>query len=123
VLSEEHDMADDRITKPTIETILEMMIASDERFQQRFDQLEKITDGRFDQFERRFDQFEKRTDERFERLDEFENRTDERFDRLEKEFDRLIVVTHSTKADMSELRLGFRELRTQVNELLPIPRE
>lgn len=109
-------MADDRITKPTIETILEMMIASDERFEQRFDQLEKITDGRFDQFE-------KRTDERFERLDQFENRPDERFHRLEKEFDRLIVVTHSTKADMSELRLGFRELRTQVNELLPIPRE
>ena len=95
-------MADDMITKPTIETILERMAASDERFEQRFDQLEK------------------KTDERFER---FEKRTDERFDKLEKEFDRLIIVTSSTRADISELRLGFRELRDQVKELLPIPRE
>ncbi len=126
-------MAGDMITKPTIKTILERMAASDERFEQRFDQLEKRTDERFDQFEKRFDQFEnrtderfdqfeKRTDERFERFEQFEKRTDERFDRLEKEFDRLIMVTSSTRADMSELRLGFRELRAQVKELLPIPR-
>ena len=102
-------MADDMITKPTIERILERMAASDERFEQRFDQLEKRTDERFDQSEKRFDQFEKRTDERF--------------DRLEKEFDRLIMVTSSTRADMSELRLGFRELHAQVKELLPIRRE
>ncbi|HSO76305.1 MAG TPA: hypothetical protein VLU47_15845 [Blastocatellia bacterium] len=117
-------MADDMITKPTIETILERMAASDERFEQRFDHLEKKTDERFERFEKRtderFDQFEKRTDKRF---DQFEKRTDERFDKLEKEFDRLIIVTSSTRADMSELRLGFRELRDQVKELLPIPRE
>lgn len=95
-------MADDMITKPTIETILERMAASDERFEQRFDHLEKRTDERFDRFEKR---------------------TDERFNRLEKEFDRLIMVTSSTRADMSELRLGFRELHAQVKELLPIPRE
>jgi hypothetical protein len=95
-------MADDKITKPTIETILERMAASDQRFEQRFDQLEKRTDERFEQFEKR---------------------TDERFDRLEKEFDRLIMVTSSTRADMSELRLGFRELRAHVKELLPTPRE
>jgi chromosome segregation ATPase len=131
-------MADDMITKPTIETILERMTASDERFEQRFDQLEKRTDERWDEFEKRFEQFEKRTDERWdefekrfeqfekrtdERFEQFEKRTDERFDRLEKEFDRLIMVTSSTRADMSELRLGFRELRAQVKELLPIPRE
>jgi uncharacterized damage-inducible protein DinB len=95
-------MADDMITKPTIETILERMAVSDERFEQRFDELEKKTDERFDQFEKR---------------------TGERFDKLEKELDRLIMVTSSTRADMSELRLGFRELRDQVKELLPIPRE
>ena len=130
-------MADDMITKPTIETILERIVAFEARFEQRFDKLEKRTDDRFDQFEKRFEQFEKRTDERFdrfeqfqkrtderfERFEQFQKRTDERFDRLEKEFDRLIMVTHSTKVDVAELRLGFREMLAQVKELLPIPRE
>ena len=117
-------MPDDMSTKPTIETILEKMVASEERLLQRFDQLEKRTDERFAQFEKqtdeRFTQFEKRTDERFT---QFEKRTDERFDKLENEIDLLSMVASSTKYQMSELRLEFRELRAQVKDVLPIPQQ
>ena len=106
-------MPDDMSTKPTIETILERMLASEERLLQRFDQLEKRTDERFTQFE-------KQTDERFT---QFEKRTDERFDKLENEIDLLSMVASSTKYQMSELRLEFRELRAQVKDVLPIPQQ
>ena len=106
-------MPDDMSTKPTIETILEKMVASEERLLQRFDQLEKRTDERFAQFE-------KQTDERFT---QFEKRTDERFDKLENEIDLLSMVASSTKYQMSELRLEFRELRAQVKDVLPIPQQ
>jgi uncharacterized coiled-coil protein SlyX len=100
-------MADDMITKPTIETILERMTASAARFEQRFDQLEKRSDERFNHLEKRFDQLEKSTGERF--------------DKLENEIDTLSMVVSSTRTDMSKLRLEFREWRTQLKEAPPIP--
>ena len=111
-------MADEMITKPTIETVLERISAFENRFVSRFDQFEKQVYERFEQFERqvaaRFD----RVDERFE---QFEKQVAERFDRIDNEIDRVASVAHSTRAEMLTLRADFRELRTQLREVLPVP--
>ena len=93
-------MADEMITKPTIETVLERISAFENRFVSRFEQ------------------FEKQVDERFEH---FEKQVAERFDRIDNEIDRVASVAHSTKAEMLTLRADFRELRTQLREVLPVP--
>jgi hypothetical protein len=77
------------ITKPTIETVLERIIAFENRFESRFEQ--------------------------------FEKQVAERFDRIDNEIDRVASVAHSTKAEMLTLRADFRELRTQLREVLPVP--
>ena len=100
-------MADEMITKPTIETVLERISAFENRFESRFEQFEKQVAGRFD-----------RVDERFE---QFERQVAERFDRIENEIDRVASVAHSTKAEMLTLRADFRELRAQLREVLPVP--
>ena len=93
-------MADEMITKPTIETVLERISAFENRFVSRFEH------------------FEKKVDERFEH---FEKQVDERFDRIDNEIDRVASVAYSTKAEMLTLRADFRELRTQLRETLPVP--
>ena len=82
-------MADEMITKPTIETVLERISAFENRFVSRFEQ--------------------------------FERQVAERFDRIDNEIDRVASVAHSTKAEMLTLRADFRELRTQLREVLPVP--
>jgi hypothetical protein len=89
-------MADEMTTKPTIETVLERIVAFEGRFASRFDLFEKHVAERFD-------------------------RVDERFDRIDNEIDRVASVAHSTKAEMLTLRADFRELRTQLREVLPVP--
>ena len=93
-------MADEMITKPTIETVLERISAFENRFVSRFEH------------------FEKKVDERFEH---FEKQVAERFDRIDNEIDRVASVAHSTKAEMLTLRADFRELRTRLREVLPVP--
>jgi len=93
-------MADEMITKPTIETVLERISAFENRFVSRFEH------------------FEKKVDERFEH---FEKQVAERFDRIDNEIDRVASVAYSTKAEMLTLRADFRELRTQLRETLPVP--
>ncbi len=89
-------MADEMTTKPTIETVLERISALDKRSESRFDQLEA-----------RFDQLEAQMTARFEQVDT--------------EIDRVASVAHTTKGEMLGLRVEFRELRTQLREVLPIP--
>jgi hypothetical protein len=55
-----------------------------------------------------------------ERIGALEKKMDERFDRVDNEIDRVASVAHSTKAEMLTLRADFRELRTQLKEILPI---
>jgi hypothetical protein len=55
-----------------------------------------------------------------ERIGALEKKMDERFDRVDNEIDRVASVPHSTKAEMLTLRADFRELRTQLKEILPI---
>lgn len=61
--------------------------------------------------------FEKRFEIHFQ---QFETLVAERFDRIDNEIDRVASVAHSTKAEMLTLRADFRELRTQLREVLPV---
>ena len=96
-------MADEMSTKPTIETVLERINQFDKRSESRFDQLET----RFDRLEARFDQLDAEITARFEQV--------------YIEIDRVASVAHTTKGEMLGLRVEFRELRTQLKDVLPIP--
>ena len=103
-------MADEMTTKPTIETVLERINEFDKRSESRFDQLET----RFDRLETRFDQLETR-------FDQLDAEITARFEQVYTEIDRVASVAHSTKGEMLGLRVEFREFRTQLKDVLPIP--
>ena len=96
-------MADEMTTKPTIETVLE-----------RISEFDKRSESRSDHFESRFDRLESR----FDRL---EVEITARFEQVYIEIDRVASVAHTTKGEMLGLRVEFRELRTQLKDVLPIP--
>ena len=48
-------MADELTTKPTIETVLERIIAFENRLTSRFDQFEKVVAARFDSIDNEID--------------------------------------------------------------------
>ena len=82
---------DEKVTKPTIETVLERMGAMEERLNQRTDAME----GRLNQ-----------------RTDKLEQRLDSRLDRIES-------VASGTRSEMLELRADFRDWRVQLREHIP----
>ena len=131
-------MADEMSTKPTIETVLERINEFDKRSESRSDQFEARfdrLDARFDHLDTRFDNLEARFDNleaqfdpleaRFDRLearfDQLEAEITARFEQVYIEIDRVASVAHTTKGEMLGLRVEFRELRTQLKDVLPIP--
>ena len=82
---------DEKVTKPTIETVLERMAAIEERTNQRMDAMEERLN---------------------QRIDKLELRLDSRFDRVES-------VANGTRSEMLELRADFRDWRVQLKEHFP----
>ena len=82
---------DEKVTKPTIETVLERMAAIEERTNQRMDAMEERLNRR---------------------IDKLELRLDSRFDRVES-------VASGTRSEMLELRADFRDWRVQLKEHMP----
>jgi hypothetical protein len=82
---------DEKVTKPTIETVLERMAGMEERLNQRTDAVE----GRLNQ-----------------RIDGMEERLSVRLDRIE-------GVADTTRGEMLDMRADFREWRTQLKEHIP----
>ena len=117
-------MADEMTTKPTIETVLERISEFDKRSESRSDRFEARFDqseARFDQLEARFDRLEARFDRLEARFDQLEAEMTARFEQVYIEIDRVASVAHTTKGEMLGLRVEFRELRTQLKDVLPIP--
>ena len=85
-------MADEMITKPTIETVLERIIAFENRF------------------ESRFEQFGKQVAERFDHIDN-------EIDRVASVAHSTKAEMLTLRADFRELRAQFAQLR----EVLPVP--
>ena len=81
----------EKVTKPTIETVLERMAAIEERTNQRMDAMEERLN---------------------QRIDKLELRLDSRFDRVES-------VANGTRSEMLELRADFRDWRVQLKEHIP----
>jgi hypothetical protein len=88
-------MADDKKTKPTIETVLERMAAQEERMSNRMAAQEERIMNAVN-----------------ERIDKLEERIGIRLDRVES-------VATATRGEMLDLRADFRELRTQIREHFP----
>ena len=82
---------DEKVTKPTIETVLERIAAIEERSNQRMDAMEERLN---------------------QRIDKLELRLDSRFDRVES-------VASGTRSEMLELRADFRDWRVQLKEHIP----
>jgi hypothetical protein len=93
--------SDDKVTKPTIETVLERIVSLEERFSGRIDSLEARMNARFDGVDARFGQLDTRLDE------------------LDIKLDRVGSAAHSTRGEMLELRADFREWNKRLRERLP----
>ena len=77
---------DEKVTKPTIETVLERMVGMEERLNQRMDAVEVRLN---------------------QRIDGMEKGLGVRLDRIES-------VVHTTRGEMLELRADFRELNIKL---------
>ena len=93
---------DEKVTKPTIETVLERMGGMEERLNQRIGMSEERVNQRMDAMEGRVSQ----------RMDAMEERLSQRMDGLEVGVDRMRSVVF-------ELRADFRELTVKLKEHLP----
>lgn len=109
-------MADDMITRPTIETVLERIGAFDQKVEDRINTLERKIEDRIDALERK-------VDERFDQVDARFAKVDERFDQVDIAIDRVASLAYSTKAEMLTLRADFKEMRVQMKEAMPVLQE
>ena len=96
---------DEKVTKPTIETVLERMAGMEQRLNQRMDAVE----GRLSQ---RMDGMSQRMDGMSQRIEGMEKGLGVRLDRIES-------VVHTTRGEMLELRADFRELNIKLKEHFP----
>ena len=99
-------MNDNLTTKPTLETLLEVMRDMRDTINERFD----AVDRRFDTVDRRFDA----VDARFDTLNGRVSELDIRIDRMDS-------WAHKAYSVMTDLRADFNELKAQLKERLPSP--
>jgi len=93
---------DEKVTKPTIETVLERMNAMEQRLGDRIGALDVSVSERIIASEQRVG----------ERIDALEERLDRRLDRMEN----LITINRS---EFLELRMDYRDVRAQLKEHIP----
>jgi len=122
---------DEKVTKPTIETVLERMAGMEERLNQRISMSEDRVNGRMDAMEGRLNQRISMSEERVnQRMDGLEERLSQRMDgievrmggleeRLSQRMDGLEVGMDRTRSVVFELRADFRELTVKLKEHLP----
>ena len=93
---------DEKVTKPTIETVLERMNAMEQRLGDRIGALDVSVSERIIASEQRVG----------ERIDALGERLDTRLDRMEN----LITINRS---EFLELRMDYRDVRAQLKEHIP----
>ena len=94
---------DEKVTKPTIETVLERMQGLEERLSKGFD-------ARLIETEHRLG----------ERIDGAEYRLNHKIDAIEIRLDRIEALTSTFRAEVLNLRADFKELRQKSEERPPI---
>src|SRR6266852_4791080 len=93
---------DEKVTKPTIETVLERMNAMEQRLGDRISALDISVSDRISASEQRVGG----------RMDALEERLNTRLDRIEN----LITINRS---EFLELRMDYRDVRAQLKEHIP----
>jgi len=99
---------DEKVTKPTIETVLERMAGMEERINHRMDGMEERMAG-----------MEERTNQR---LDGINERMSLMEAHLDSTLDRQESVLSSTRSAVFELRADFRDLTVKLKEHFPVLR-
>ena len=107
-------MNDDLTTKPTLETLLEMMRDLRDAMSRGFGEINK----RFDDVNKRFDGVNARLDAMDTRFDTLNGRVSE----LDIRIDRMDSWAHKAYSVMTDLRADFNELKVQLKEHLPSPK-
>jgi hypothetical protein len=100
-------MNDDLTTKPTLETLLEMMRDLRDTVNERFNAVNK----RFDAVDARFDAVDARFDTLSARVSELDIR-----------IDRMDSWAHKAYSVMTALRADFNEMKVHLKEYLPSPK-
>ena len=107
-------MNDDLTTKPTLETLFEMMRDLRDTVNRRFDDMDK----RFEAVNERLDGVDKRLDAMDARFDTMNGRISE----LDIRLNRMDSWAHKAYSVMTDLRADFIELKVQLREYLPSPK-
>jgi hypothetical protein len=104
---------DEKVTKPTIETVLERMNAMEQRLGDRIGALDVSVSERIGAFDVSVSERIIASEQRVgERIDALEERLDRRLDRMEN----LITINRS---EFLELRMDYRDVRAQLKEHIP----
>ena len=92
---------EEKVTKPTIETVLERMVAMEGRLTDRMDGLTERMGGLT------------------ERMDGLTGHVNALEERLNTRLDRIESLGNITRSEMLDLRIDFRDVRSQLKEHLP----
>ena len=104
---------DEKITKPTIETVLDRMKAMEQRLGERITTLDLNVSDRINASETRVGERMNALEEHLgERMNIFEERFGTRLDRIE-------GLAYTCRGEILDLRADFRDLRKQLREHLP----
>ena len=107
---------DEKVTKPTIETVLERMAGMEEHTNQRMNGMEERINQRMEGMEERINQRMGGMEERInQRTTGMELRLDSRLDRIES-------VANMTRSEMLDMRADFRDLTVKLKEHFPVLR-
>jgi len=104
---------DEKVTKPTIETVLDRMSALEQRLGERIDASEQRLGERITALDLSVNERIEACEQRVgDRMNAFEERLGTRLDRIES-------LAHASRAEGLDLRADFRDLRKQLREQLP----
>ena len=102
---------EEKVTKPTMETVLSRMNEMEERLGSKISETEERLGSRIRASEERVGA---RMDAADERFNTFEEHLGIRLDRIES-------LAHASRAEGLELRADFRDFRAQLKEHFPVP--
>ena len=113
---------DEKITKPTIETVLERMQGMEARLNEKINALDASVDERIRASENRLGERIDGVEHRLnEKLDASEHRLSNKLEALDVRCDRIEALTSTFRAEVLNLTADLKELRHKVSERPDVP--
>jgi hypothetical protein len=113
---------EEKVTKPTMETVLTRMNEMEERLGSKISETEERLGSRISETK---ELLESRIRASEERVGARMDAADERFNTFEEHLgirlDRIESLAHASRAEGLELRADFRDFRAQLKEHFPVP--